>query len=624
VQLPENAVEKGNIRIVRVFQLAHSLVPVASFCLLNTFIWLMVSVRFPLLLTVSPDTLGSAFSAITWLGHFSLVGLVFFVLSSVFHLLPKRLYAIITVVAASVFTGLLLIDTAVYDLYKQHLDVTFVGMFFSPAGREIFTFPPLMWGLACAAMALILALEIAFMILSFKIKGKSLLTIFKVTAPVALACVFAFNFIYAWASFTGYHAVLLRAEAFPLLHPLSARKLIKKMGFQQGASIATPIDAGALRYPLKPIDLEADVKTKPNILFLFVDSWRADSFNKETMPRLFEKAKTAAVFSNHVSGGNATRCGLFSAFYAIPATYWHSFLAAGKRPVFMETLAKRNYTFAIFASANLTNPEFDQTIFREIPALRISSDGTNTVERDVDAEEDFLGFITKHDEKNPWFGFLFYDALHAYALPKNPKLPFQPTAESINYLTLKNDTPTLPLRNLYKNATHNIDIALCGLLDKLEARGALKNTIVIITGDHGQEVNETKTNSWGHNSNYSEYQIKVPLLVFWNGKPVARFDHLTTHFNLVPTLMKDALGCRNSELDYSSGVNLFDSTPRKWFVMASYSSTAILHPGGVQVLKKYGLGENYRFDYSDKGTPLSGVILKQVLEEMRRFRAEEK
>jgi membrane-anchored protein YejM (alkaline phosphatase superfamily) len=88
--------------------------------------------------------------------------------------------------------------------------------------------------------------------------------------------------------------------------------------------------------------------------------------------------------------------------------------------------------------------------------------------------------------------------------------------------------------------------------------------------------------------------------------------------------MQDVLGHRQAEADYSSGRNLWDAAPRDFFITASYSDTAILSDSSVHILKKYGFSESKSFDYRGDGRPLSPVILKKALEEMRRFRAGEK
>src|SRR3712207_9402754 len=65
--------------------------------------------------------------------------------------------------------------------------------------------------------------------------------------------------------------------------------------------------------------------------------------------------------------------------------------------------------------------------------------------------------------------------------------------------------------------------SLIGLtLDKLKQKDLLRNTVVIITGDHGQEFNENHCNYWGHSSNYSQWQIHVPLIYYYPGRSEER------------------------------------------------------------------------------------------------------
>lgn len=71
----------------------------------------------------------------------------------------------------------------------------------------------------------------------------------------------------------------------------------------------------------------------------------------------------------------------------------------------------------------------------------------------------------------------------------------------------------------------------------------LKDTIVIVTGDHGQEFNEYEINYWGHGSNFGEYQLRAPMVVHWPGKQARRIDYRTENFDIAPNLMEGALGC---------------------------------------------------------------------------------
>ena len=89
------------------------------------------------------------------------------------------------------------------------------------------------------------------------------------------------------------------------------------------------------------------------------------------------------------------------------------------------------------------------------------------------------------------------------------------------------------------------------------------NTVVLITGDHGEEFNDLHKNYWGHNGNFSDYQLRTPFVLRWPGLPARRVDAATSHEDFVPTVMRHALGCEGDSADYSTGLDLLGELPRK-------------------------------------------------------------
>ncbi len=125
------------------------------------------------------------------------------------------------------------------------------------------------------------------------------------------------------------------------------------------------------------------------------------------------------MLNQHMSTGNATRVGIFGMFYGLPGSYWHSMLDNRTSPLFMDRLQALNYQLGIFASAQLNNPEFYQTVFSKVPNLRTSQPGCQPVERDIAITNEWIDWF-KHSNKNqPSFSFLFYDAPHGYEYPKD-------------------------------------------------------------------------------------------------------------------------------------------------------------------------------------------------------------
>ena len=147
---------------------------------------------------------------------------------------------------------------------------------------------------------------------------------------------------------------------------------------------------------------------------------------------------------------------------------------------------------------------------------------------------------------------------------------------------------------------------VANVLSKLKEADELDNTLLVITGDHGQEANDNKLNYWGHNSNFTDVQVKVPFAIIGPGINAQTIKQergaLTSHQDIVPTLMKHYLGVQNETRDYSAGVDLLDDeVKREWVMSSNYSGYAIItdhtilevDPSGqYQLLDKRNLGTN--------------------------------
>jgi hypothetical protein len=140
-----------------------------------------------------------------------------------------------------------------------------------------------------------------------------------------------------------------------------------------------------------------------------------------------------------------------------------------------------------------------------------------------------------------------------------------------------------------------------------------------VTGDHGQEFNETGQNYWGHNGNFSRYQIRVPLIVHWPGKSPREITHQTSHMDVVPTLMRDYFGCENPTADYSHGRHLLDDSQGEYLTVSSWSKSAIIQGKTVMVLENYGIELRDLDDYSLKPNQTPDI---RALEAVMRSRSQ--
>lgn len=227
---------------------------------------------------------------------------------------------------------------------------------------------------------------------------------------------------------------------------------------------------------------------------------------------------------------------------------------------------------------------------KQIPRLRTSTPGASSLERDRRLTEDYLSELPQRQASGrPLFSFLFFDLPHSFELPKELNQRFAPAWDFADYTRLSKDSDPTPMWNLYRNTCYQDDLLLGRIFASLQSSGALENTIVILTGDHGQEFNESGRNYWGHNSNFADPQLGVPFICHFPGQASGRIDYRTTHYDLVATLMHDWLGVKNDPSDYSMGRLLSNPTPRPWHIVGSNLNYAFIIEGDT-ILEKTAEG----------------------------------
>ena len=481
--------------------------------------------------------------------------------------LRRFIFALIT----SIGIATLFIDTIVFAQYRFHINAVVLELVLS---GQVVDFPLITWLMVVGGIGAFIGVEygLIYWIEKRTIYKKGFGKVFALLTFVSLLLTHG---IHIWGVAYAYQPVTQITRYLPLFYPATANSFMRERGWideealqqQKAMKLNVKSDLNYPRHVLKTKPVEKPI----NIMILAVDSLRYDSYTPEVMPNLWHYAQDGISFTNHLSSGNATRAGIFGMFYGIPSTYWHAFLAIQKTPVLMDRLQELDYQIGLFASAYLHSPEFHQTVFAKIENLRDGSgDAGSVAKRDLKLTEDWLTWYDKRDKSKPAFSFLFYDAPHGYAMPEDYPRVFQPMAEHMNYLELDNNSDMTPYMNLYKNSVHFSDSQIKIVLDKLKESGDLDNTIVIVTGDHGQELNDNKLNFWGHNGNFTDVQIKVPFLVFGDGitSQDMKFnpDSLTSHLDIAPTLLKNYLGLENPISDYSVGVDLLGDEPERSFV----------------------------------------------------------
>jgi arylsulfatase A-like enzyme len=158
-------------------------------------------------------------------------------------------------------------------------------------------------------------------------------------------------------------------------------------------------------------------------------------------------------------------------------------------------------------------------------------------------------------QEKPFLGLLFVSPTH---LPYNARSPFNakyvdPAYDGPNRYHVDIDAhelittgfaPTLSpaaiahVRNLYDGAVSDFDDTVGDVLRRLEARGLLDDTIVIVTSDHGEDLYEPGS-TVGHGTNFfgGDQSTRIPFLVRAPGLAPRVVTSLTRSADVFPTLL---------------------------------------------------------------------------------------
>lgn len=550
------------------------------------------------------EGIARVYTVVAYFSHFALLGVapwVIVVLPLTLVAPSRPLVVAASVLCAAATLALVLVDSLVFAEDRFHLSALALAIL----GWST-------WGFALVYFAIFLALcALLARSLGPRLARLSGRTLARALLLAVLVPFLITQALHIWADASFYVPITSFTPYLPLFRPWSARDPLVAAGLvpaerSQDPTLLSELASerkGVLRYPLAP--LRCAPKTPlPNILVIGLDAMRPDAVDPKVAPHIDRFARGALRFANHWSGGNGTRVGLFSLFYALPPTYWRAFYSEQRSPVWIDQVQAAGYQLGIFPG----NPPdkivgLDRTAFRNVPDL-VATRG------DAEIASGWIHWLGQRDPSRPFFGFLFFESApggckEGYEQPS----PAPPGASKM-----------ARRRACYDTAIHYADAQVGAVLDDLAARGLADSTIVIITSDHGQEFDENGLGFHGHGSSYSSYQLHTPFLLRWPGRASGIVTRRTSHNDVAPTLLTEVLGCENPPSDYSSGGNLFTGPEWSWLVAASYTGFAIVQPERVTISTGVSFETRDASDYKISRDPhLDREVLLRAIRETSRF-----
>jgi len=569
--------------------------------------------------------LGTFYAACVMVGYY---GLPVLLVASVLHLLlfvAGRLATFLSAVVMTVFVFYLLLDTFVYDLVKFHIDLFWLDYIihdYEGLGLPESNLHTALYGFAGVA-----ALEFVIWLVARRLRPRARLA---AAVPILVIATFAASQVMHIVAYQrNDHRITSLTPHFPLYVPTTSHKKALKYGDLLPIGEDVSAVAGgeyaysSLDYPLGEVDwrrLPED--ERPNILFLLLESWRFDVMDDTVSPHIAALARRGTVFENHLSSGNQTTCGIFSMFYGMHPTYWPAVKAnatAIDNPVLIDAMVDNGYSFGIFANSKFDRHKIKDTIFRGQRILENFGGLTVQAFDELMTDQAIAFMAERSDQGQPYMGFVFYKSSHFnYAYPAEHRL-FEPSA-NMRMAFVDEETDPEPYLNDYRNAVHYVDSLIGDIVAHLEARGELERTVIVITTDHGEAFNDNRTNTWGHGSSYTQYQTRVPLILFLPGREPCRITRRTSHIDLPGTLLREIFGSTADPALYTNGRDLFtDDGALRPLVIGSYFNHAFVIGDDVYEILPMHTRKYTLQDVRRKASPPSMDILRVVMEEMNRF-----
>lgn len=538
------------------------------------------------------DIEGWLFFITSCISHASQFALVPYLLATIVLAcrLPK-LATVVQIVSIVLLCILNYLNSQVYAIYHFHINSFVLSMVFGEGAGEIFNFDMLLYIKEICLFLVVAAIVVGVWYLSHRLWLKRQKAYAWLVAGVFVGCTLYAHLWHIYAAFYQHQSVMKSATLLPYYFPTSSTRLLLEMGCKQPRTVGglNGKQGGDIRYPEHALETEKP-DSLPNIVLILLDSWNRRALTEECMPNTYRFANENQWFTNHMSGSNGTRSGVFSLFFGLSAYYWESFEPAHVRPVLLQRLQALGYDIQTYPSATWADPPFGRVIFGGVPGIHTETEGKTSLERDSRIAEEFIADTEKYKKgKKPFFSFLFFDLPHSFEIPAEKNKHFQPAWAYADYTKLSNNMNPTPFWNLYRNTCYEDDLLLGKVFETLRKQGLMDNTIIIVSGDHSQEFNENHHNYWGHNGNFSVHQIGVPMIWHIPGQQAHKYTHRTTHYDVVPTLMKEYLGVKNQPSDYSMGKTMADKSPRPWHVVGSNLNYAFIIQGDT-ILEKTAEG----------------------------------
>ncbi|KHJ64996.1 membrane protein, partial [Pantoea rodasii] len=318
----------------------------------------------------------------------------------------------------------------------------------------------------------------------------------KPLAALFISAFFASHLMYIWADANFYRPITMQRANLPLSYPMTARRFLERHGLLDAQEYQRRLvqqgdpEALSVQYPLSDITFR-DGGTRHNLLLLTVDGLSNENLDK-SLPSLNQFASDNVRFTQHYSAGLQPEKGLFGLFYGISSSYMDGVLAARMPSALLSALNSQGYQFGLFSSDGFSQPLYRQALLADysLPDADTQPNSSN-----VNQWQNWLN--GQKGNGSPWFSWI-----------------------ALNGVTVNGDSAKVRQRSYLRQAA-GVDEQIAAVLQTLQQRDLLKNTVVVVTAQRAVTLNGNDDNPGNRAT------LQVPLVVHWPNTPAQTIDRLT-------------------------------------------------------------------------------------------------
>ena len=322
------------------------------------------------------------------------------------------------------------------------------------------------------------------------------------------------------------------------------------------------------------------IEKKPNIYLFVVESLREDFMTSEVAPHIACFREENLQFGKTFSNANCSQESWYSIFSSTYPFHWaeaREKTQSGSIP--LQLLKKLGYQIHVYSAAQLKYYGMAPVIFGKGEYLADSYNvyphysPVQAWESDKQAIDTFLVDSRKKWAREGNVFIFFMDSTHFnYSWPEDYPAPFTPYSQEKTHLRISNSIDTIELtKNRYRNSIHYMDSLFGTVIDKLKKEGEYEESVILFTGDHGEEFYEE--GQLFHASHLSPMQTEPPIYMklgsnkrtselYLKGLQVSQVD-------LFPTVLDYLLG--NQPFELFDGESIFKKERKPYAISARFN-----------------------------------------------------